>query len=153
MLYGQNLPENDITYKNLYITYNFNGKRTYNEKEIIDNLNNHHNREDNSINIDRVDNFHPIIKFNDGITQLKSLFYSQKEILSILVEDYKNYIKDMDKNNLRSKIILDACLNIFIFMRNSKEFLNNSEITKTVKKIFYVFLGRIQIFQKNIVNN
>ena len=149
-LYGENLPEDDITYKNLYIMYNFTSQRTYNEKEILDNLNNpNNNNVDTNINIEGNIIFHPIIKFNNGINELKSLFYSQKLLLSTLVEDYKNYIKDMDKNKLRSNIILDACLNIFIFMRNSKEFLNNSDIIKTVKKIFYIFLNEIQIYQKN----
>ena len=54
----------------------------------------------------------------------------------------------MNEDNLRSKIILDACLNIFIFMRNSKEFLNNTDIFYTVKKIFYIFLNQFQFIKE-----
>ena len=54
----------------------------------------------------------------------------------------------MNEDNLRSKIILDACLNIFIFMRNSKEFLDNGDIYETVKKIFYIFLNQFQILKE-----
>ena len=143
----ENLQEDDISNISLYVTHNFTGKRTYKEEEIINNLNNPKNC-DNRIYVEGDDYIKPIIKFNNGITQLKSFFYSQKQILSTLVEDYKNYIIDMDKTKLRSKVILDTCLNIFIFMRNSKEFQSNSDIIETVKKIFYIFLNQLQIFKK-----
>ena len=145
-LYGVDYPEDDITNKNLYITYNFSSYRTYNEKEIVQKIN-EPNIEDCSINIDSYGSLCPKIKFNNGRHPHQSLFYSQKLLLSSLIEDYKNYIIDMDDNKLRSKIILDACLNIMIFMRNTKEFINNGDILSTVKKIFYVFLNKLQIMK------
>ena len=147
-LYGVNLPEDDITNKNLYLTHNFSYARTYKEKEIIDKVNDPNNNGDFFINIDGNETLQPKIKFNNGIHFHQSFFYSQRILLSTLVEDYNNYIIDMNEDNLRSKIILDACLNIFIFMRNSKEFLGNSEIFYTVKKIFYIFLNQFQIMKE-----
>ena len=147
-LYGVNLPEDDITNKNLYLTHNFSYARTYKEKEIIDKVNSPNNNGDFFINIDGNETLQPKIKFNNGIHFHQSFFYSQRILLSTLVEDYNNYIIDMNEDNFRSKIILDACLNIFIFMRNSKEFLGNSEIFYTVKKIFYIFLNQFQIMKE-----
>ena len=99
------------------------------------------------IKIDGNESLQPKIKFYNGIHEIKSFFYSQKILLFTLVEDYQKYIIDMDKNKLRSKIILDACLNIFIFMRNSKEFIGNGDIINTVQKIFYIFLNQLEIIK------
>ena len=148
-LYGVNIPEDKITTKNLYIKNNFSFYRTYNEKEILEKINSPNYNGDNTINVEENIVIQPIIQFNNGIHELKSLFYSQKVLLSNLVEDYKKYIIDMNNNCLSSKIIVDACLNIFIFMRNSKEFKDKTDIIDTVKKIFYIFLNQIQIFQEN----
>ena len=146
-LYGINLPEDDITKKNLYITHNFSSVRTYNEKEILDKVNEPSNSGNFFIKIDGNESLQPKIKFYNGIHEIKSFFYSQKILLFTLVEDYQKYIIDMDKNKLRSKIILDACLNIFIFMRNSKEFIGNGDIINTVQKIFYIFLNQLEIIK------
>ena len=145
-LYGINLPEDDITKKNLYITHNFSSLRTYDEEEILAKINDSSNS-GTSIKLDGNESLEPKIKFYNGIHEIKSFFYSQKILLYTLVEDYQKYIIDMDKNNLRSKFILDACLNIFIFMRNSKEFIENGDIIYTVKKIFYIFLNQLEIFK------
>ena len=151
-LYGINLPEDDITKKNLYITHNFSSVRTYNEKEILDKVNEPSNSGNFFIKIDGNESLEPKIKFYNGIHEIKSFFYSQKILLFTLVEDYQKYIIDMDKNKLRSKIILDACLNIFIFMRNSREFIGNGDIINTVQKIFYIFLNQLEII-KSIEEN
>ena len=146
-LYGINLPEDDITKKNLYITHNFSSIRTYNEKEILNKLNSPINSGNTCIKIDGNESLEPKIKFYNGIHEIKSFFYSQKILLYTLVEDYQKYIIDSDKNNLRSKFILDACLNIFIFMRNSQTFIENGDIIYTLKKIFYIFLNQLEIIK------
>ena len=99
------------------------------------------------IKIDGNESLEPKIKFYNGIHEIKSFFYSQKILLYTLVEDYQKYIIDSDKNNLRSKFILDACLNIFIFMRNSQTFIENGDIIYTLKKIFYIFLNQLEIIK------
>ena len=147
-LYGVNLPEKDITNKNLYLTHNFSYHRIYKEKEFVDKVNDPNNSGYFFINMDGKDTLQPKIIFNNGIDYHQSFFYSQKILLYTLVEDYQKYIIDMDEDNLRPKIILDACLNIFIFMRNSQEFLNNTDIFYTVKKIFYIFLNQFQIIKE-----
>ena len=66
-------------------------------------------------------------------------------MLCDLVEQYKEYIIDMDENKLKLKINLDSCLNILLFMRNSKRFIDEGDVIDTVKKIFYIFLNQIEI--------
>ena len=140
-LYGINLIEDDITYKNLYVTHNFSAYKVYKEKEIVEKINASKNSSNFFISIDGNDLMKPKIKFNNGKYSFNSFFYTQKLLLLTLVEEYKNYIVDMNEENLRAKIILDACLNIFIFMRNSKEFIGKSDIFGMVKVIFYIFLN------------
>ena len=137
--YGTNLP--DITNKNLYITHNFSAYKVYKEKEIVEKINKSNNSSNFFISIDGNDLMQPKIKFNNGTYSFNSFFYTQKLLLLTLVEEYNNYIVDMNWENLRSKIILDACLNVFIFMRNSPEFTGKSDIFGMVKVIFYIFLN------------
>ena len=144
-LYGVNLPEDDITYKNLYITHNFNAYKIYKEKEIVEKINEPNNSSKFFVSIDGNDLMQPKIKFNNGIHSFNSFFYSQKLLLLTLVEEYQSFIKDSNEENLRAKIILDACLNIFIFMRNSKDFTSKSDITGMVKVIFYIFLNHFYV--------
>ena len=144
-LYGVDLPEDEITNTNLYVTHNFNGKRVYKEKEIVEKINEPNNSKDFFINLD----VQPKIQFNNGRHTLVSFFYSQKLLLLSLIEEYQSFIVDTNKDVLKTKIILDACLNIFIFMRNSDHFTNKSEIIKMVKVIFYIFLNHFHKLEKN----
>ena len=141
LLYGINLPEDDITYKNLYITHNFTANKVYKEREIVKKINRSKKSNNFFNSIDGNDLMQPKIKFNNGRHSFNSFFYTQKLLLLTLVEEYNNYIVDMNEANLRAKIILDACLNIFIFMRNSKAFIDKSDIFGMVKVIFYIFLN------------
>ena len=50
------------------------------------------------------------------------------------MKEYNKFMETMDVSKLTSKIILDACLNIFIFMRNTVEFEGMDEIKDTLKK-------------------
>ena len=150
-LYGVNLPEDEITNKNLYITYNFSAVKVYKEKEIVEIINNYDNSSKFFVSIDGNDLMQPKIKFNNGIHSFNSFFYSQKLVLLSLVEEYQNFIIDLSGDKLRPKIILDACLNILIFMRNSKDFTDKSDIFAMMKNIFYIFLNRF--FFNNTQNN
>ena len=91
----------------------------------------------------------PKIRFNNGIHSFNSFFYSQKLLLLSLVEEYQNFMVDTDEEKLKGKIILDACLNIFIFMRNSKDFTNKSDIIEMVKAIFYIFMNHFLVINMN----
>lgn len=150
-LYGVDLPEDDITYKNLCVTHNFNSYKVYKEKEIVEKINEPKYSSKYFLTIDGNDSMQPKIKFNNGIHSFNSFFYSQKLLLLSLVEEYQNFIVDTNEENLRAKIILDACLNIFIFMRNSKDFTNKSDIIEMVKVIFYIFMNHFLVINMNNV--
>lgn len=139
-LYGNGLPDSGITRKNLYVKYNFTFDRFVKENEILSIINEPTNKTRYYINIDDK-KVTPKIKFDNGIHSFESNLFSQKYLLSILVEEYQNYIEDLDENNLNSQTIMDACVNTFLFIRNSQEFINKDDIYQMVKNIFYIFLN------------
>ena len=139
-LFEANFPIDEITNKNLYVTHNFSAIRVYKEKEIVESVNDSQNSNKYFVSIDGTELMQPKIKFNNGKYTFNSFFYSQKLLLLTLVEEYQNFIVDVNWDKLRPKIILDACLNIFIFMRNSEDFINKSDIFAMMKYIFYMFL-------------
>ena len=143
-LYGINLPEDPITTSNLYMIYNFTSNGSISEKEYILRVNTE-NQIDDFITINAKNYIEPRIRFNNGIHHQESEIFSQRIMISDLFEQYKNYIIDMDENKLKYKTNLDACLNILIFMRNSKRFTDNGDIIDMVTKIFYIFLNQIEI--------
>ena len=144
-LYGIDLPEEQITTKNLYLTYNFTSNSFLSENDLVLSINNTKKKEE-KITIYTNHYIEPRIKFNNGIHPHESNLFSQRLMLSALVSQYKNYIINMDESKLKSKTNLDACLNILIFMRNREKFIDNGdEIIKTVEKIFYIFLNQIEI--------
>ena len=89
----------------------------------------------------------PQIRFYNGIHKIQSFFISQKEIHDSLIKEYENYIKTLDNSKLNSKIILDSCLNIFIYMRNTKEFEDMDYISSTLQSIFYIFMNQLFIIK------
>ena len=139
-----NIPEEPITSKNLYVIYNLTANGSISEKDLIKKVNSLKNKDDEIISTKGVEYMQPRIKFNNGIRPHESFFFSQRLMLSFLWEQYKNYIIDFDENKLKAKINLDACLNILLFMRNSKRFSNDDDVTDTVKNIFYIFLNQIE---------
>jgi hypothetical protein len=145
-LYGIDLPEDPITTRDLYIIYNFTYEGSIPEKDILIKINKYKNNKEklnNNININEY--MEPRIRFNNGIHRHESPILSQRNMLCDLVEQYKEYIIDMDENKLKLKINLDSCLNILLFMRNSKRFIDEGDVIDTVKKIFYIFLNQIEI--------
>jgi len=140
-LYGNGLPDSDITRKNLYVKYNFTFDRFVKENEILSIINDPTNKTGYYIIVDENKRVTPKIKFDNGIHSFESNLFSQKSLLSNLVDEYQNYIEDLDENNLRSQTIMDACVNTFLFIRNSEDFINKSDIYQMVKVIFYIFLN------------
>jgi hypothetical protein len=150
-LYGDQLKEEEINEENLYIFHNFTPNKFVKEKDIVDSINDWNNINNYEVIVDGY-SVMPKIRFNNGIHKIESLFYSQKLLLNYLVIEYNNYIVDLDEKKLKNKLILDACLNIFIFIRNSKEFEEKDEIKEAVKNIFYVFMNQLYIL-KSIYSN
>ena len=143
-LYGEQLKEIDITEDNLYAIYNYSFERFYKEKEIVDYVNKT-NQFEMMIN-DNVKIF-PRIRFNNGIHKIESLFLSQKEMLDNLVKEIEKYIETFDDSKLNSKLILDSCLNIFIYMRNDEKLVKMDNISSELQSIFYIFMNQLFILK------
>ena len=73
-------------------------------------------------------------------------------MLESLIKEYAKYIDTLDDSKLNSKIILDACLNIFIYMRNTEEFEGMDDIFETLKSIFYIFMNQLFILKSEKEN-
>ena len=145
-LYGKNLPEDPITTNNLYLIYNFTSNGSISERDLVLRVNKPKTNEFETINTKNY--IEPRIRFNNGIHSQESNLFSQRIMISDLVEQYKNYIIDLDENKLKYKTNIDACLNILIFIRNSKKSFDR-EIVYMVRRIFYTFLNQI-VIQNNM---
>ena len=118
--------------------YNFNRNGIIPEKKIIDNINN--DKLNNSIfNLNKTDeNINPRIKFFKDNNYIECDVAPQTIILIKLTEEYNSYITDGDINKINPKVMLDAVMNIFLFIRNSSE-LNSLEVVHILKLIFETF--------------
>ena len=143
-LYGEKLEEKDITYKNLYIFNNYNSQQFFSEKAIVNYVN---IKDQEEVITNTGETMYPRIRFYNGIHKIESFFMSQKVMLEGLMKEYNKYIENLDNTKLTSKIILDACLNIFIYMRNTEEFQEMDDIFETLKSIFYIFMNQLFILK------
>ena len=148
-LYGESLEEKDITYKTLYVFNNFNSQQFFKEKSIL-NIINKTNKEE--IITPNNETIYPKIRFDNGVHRKESFFKSQKVLLMNLIQEYNKFMETLDITQLTSEFILDACLNVFIFLRNTKEFEGMDEILDTLKSIFYVFMNQLFILKKGKEN-
>ena len=144
-LYGEELKESPITTRNLYVYHNFTNERFINEEEIITYLNK--NNEQVRITVKNGEKIFPKIKFNNGENKLISFFYSQRVLLDNLNNTYNKYIENLDDNVLGTKTLLDACCNIFIFMRNHDEFKGKEDLFEVLRNIFYIFMNQLNIIK------
>ena len=134
------IPEN-LTKKNLIVTYNFTYRRVVSEHEIIEKANKEINN-DISINIDN-EIIQPKIKYVNKISKVDSYFYSQTAIITQLVNVYNKFLVDLDEKKIAYKLLIDCCLNILIFMRNCDIFEDKEEIKDIVENIFFLFLNKL----------
>ena len=151
-LYGEELEETQISPNNLYVYHNFTKDRFISEREILIAINKYKQIDQVEVYLKNGESIMPKIRFNNGIHSIDSFFISQKLLLESLIAQYNKYIEDLDDNKLGSKIILDACLNIFIFMRNSEEFKGKEDLFNILQSIFYIFMNQIFIL-KSIKEN
>ena len=124
-----------IDTKNLYVCYNFTRNGTISEENIIYEINeNIEGYEKKFIN-----GIIPKIKFRMGKNTIESEIYPQLKILELLTKEYNLFNKDLDTNKINSITLLNACMNIFIFIRNSSELRVKSEVIEILNTIFYIY--------------
>ena len=156
-LYGKQLKEEPITEYNLYVYNNFTHNRFVKEKEIVDILNKFSQTYQGEINLRNEEVIIPKIRFNNGKHKFETFFISQKNLLEELTNEYNNYIDNLDDSKVAPNIILNACLNIFIFMRNNDEFKDKDDLIQIVQNIFYIYMNKLFIIKSSIkkkrVNN
>ena len=140
----------ELTEKNLFTCYNCTKKSFIKESEIIDKINGVINN-DFSICIDG-ELYQPKIKYNNNIFKIDSYFYSQTSLLTQLINAYNKFIVDLNEAHLAYKLLVDSCINILVFMRNSNDFKDKSEIKDTIETIFFLFLNKIVQANNNILN-
>ena len=127
-----------LTQKNLYICYNFTRNGTITEENIIFEINNDNEKYNDKFK----NNIIPKIKYRMGKQIIESEIYSQLKILRMLTEQYNIFKEDLDIKKIDSKILLNACMNIFIFIRNSNELKVKSEVVEILNTIFYIYLEK-----------
>jgi len=119
----------------IYLCYNFTRNGVLKEKDIINDVNKNYKSFCKTFQ----DRILPKIKINIGTTLIESEIYPQLKLLEMLTKEYNIFNKDLDKKKIDSKIMIDACLNIFLFIKNDKVFESKSEIDDTLNAIFYIF--------------
>ena len=138
------IQNNIINDANLQICYNFSFMRFYSEKFILEAINGMKDS-DNDLYVKRGDikeKISPKIKFIKNKNEnIESNFISQKKILNILLNEYKNHIININNNKLDINNILNSCLNIFVFIRNNNEFEEFNEIWKMLENIYFYFIN------------
>ena len=135
----KDVPNTRITEKNLHITYNFTSKKSYDEKMILKLVNKlNKSNLDFGTNNDMVPKIRYIIDKSD---KEESIFYSQKQLSDILIKEYNKFYENLDISKVDRKYISDACLNIFIFMRNDEKFKQLNVIWNTLEFVFHLFLN------------
>ena len=97
-------------------------------------------------------NIQPKIKYNNGTFQYECNIYSQEVILEDLNKQYEIYSKNLDESLLDNKVLFEACLNIFLFTRNSDIFSNNDDLIDAFKVIFNVYLYKIMNMNNLVIN-
>ena len=135
----KDVPNTRITEKNLHITYNFTSKKSYDEKMILKLVNKlNKSNLDFGTNNDMIPKIRYIIDKND---KEESIFFSQKQLSDILIKEYNKFYENLDISKVDRKNISDACLNIFIFMRNDEKFKQLNVIWNTLEFVFHLFLN------------
>ena len=140
-----NMIDNELIFKkmqkNIYISYNFSSVKSYDEKFIFDKLTKE-KVDSFSINIG-TEKITPRIKYvfykNNKINKIETNFLGQKEIYTLIINEYNKYYENLDFSILNYDKILYSCMNIFIYLRNNEFFKGSYEIKNIMENIFYIF--------------
>ena len=131
-----------INETNLQVRYNFSSVQIYDEKTFLRIV----NKTQKDFIIVKVKGKNEeeqicpkIIFFKNGKENIICTFSSQKKLLDILTKEYNHYMEHMDIKKLNMNMIVESCLNIFVFIRNNKNFHHCDEIWKMLENIFYLF--------------
>ena len=128
-----------ITEKNLHIHYNFTYDRFYNENYIVDKVNTE-NRGSFELPKEKGRIFAPKIRYLEREKDfIECGFICQKDLYEKISKEYNKYFENLDFDKVTKFIIIEACLNIFIFLRNNKKFNDSDDIIKIIEIIFYIF--------------
>ena len=142
-----NMIDNELIFKkiqkNIYISYNFSSVKSYDEKFIFDKLTKE-KVDSFSINIgEKTEKIKPRIKYvfykNNKINKIETNFLGQKEIYTLIINEYNKYYENLDFSILNYDKILYSCMNIFIYLRNNEFFKGSYEIKNIMENIFYIF--------------
>jgi len=124
-----------INAKTLFICYNFDRNGIIPEKKIINDINNE-NLNDSIFNLNKKnENINPRIKFFNDNNYIECDVEPQTTVLIKLTQEYNSYIADYDINKINPKVMLDATMNVLLFIRNSKE-ITSLELVHILKIIF-----------------
>ena len=126
----------EITKINLYPIYNFNKKRSFKEKEILELL-----ADDSTVYADGK-KFIPKIRYFNKALKIETEFFSPINTLNKLINVYNNYINNLDEANINYELLLYCCMNILVNMRNLEQFNDLDEIKDIVNFIFFLFLNK-----------
>ena len=63
------------------------------------------------------------------------------KIYNWIIDEYNKFYENLDISKVDRKYISDACLNIFIFMRNDEKFKQLNVIWNTLEFVFHLFLN------------
>ena len=135
-----------INKKNLYIYNNFVFSQTIKENVIVEEVNRLQKGNLNAKFRDQETIMIPKIKYIKNKKEIiESNFISQKQMFEILLMEYNKFLENLDFDEFNKQILINFCLNIFIFMRNDETFKQLNDIMVIMENIFNIFI----IFKNN----
>jgi hypothetical protein len=128
----------ELNTNNLYVCYNFTKNGTITEETIINEINNYPINYESKFK----NSIFPKVKFRMGKRIIECEIFSQLKILDMLTKEYNLFNKDLDTKKINSKILLEATMNIFLFIRNDNELKIKSEVIEILNIIFYIYFEK-----------
>ena len=131
-----------ITKKNLHVYHNFIKDQFFKENYIV-NLVNEKQKGAFQVAKENLNVFTPKIRYIENKRDfIDCVFVCQKDLYEKLKKEYNKYIENLDSTKVKKYIILEACLNIFIFLINNVIFNEHDDIKKIMEIIFYIFKNK-----------
>ena len=132
----------DISKTNVFMAYNFSTAGFYDENYILETLTKSQQRFFSVNTGAKEETITPRIRYvRAKKSYIQSEFLCQREIYQKLIEEYNKYVEHLDINEINEKnIIINSCLNLFVYIRNNEELNDFDELKKILENIFYIFL-------------